>query len=178
MVFLGVVKVADKAFGDGVGIFLENAGIILSGVLDAIVDATVVHHVGLEEYHGAQVATGGEEVSAEDAGVFVDAAGEGAVVGEAGHPGDIIEGFGDGGAEGYFFVVDALDKAEEHFEALVIGADFAEAVGSVAEDVVVVFVAEGGAGGVAPFFGVHVEAENEIGFDDIIDEAGAIADFL
>lgn len=71
----------------------------------------------------------------------------------------------------------ALEEFFKEGEALVGEADFVFGVGTVDEDVEVSAGDEGGVGGVAPAFGVEVEAEGEVWFDDVVDKVGAGADF-
>ncbi len=177
--------VVGEGLGEGGGVFLEDVvggggfGKFVEGGLEAWVVDGGVHDVGFHEEDGAVVEAVGEEVAGVEVGVVFDGAdvvGEG-VVDVGGEFGDFRKGLGDGlGDEGFFFV-GALEEFFEEGEALVGEVDFVGGVGAVEEDVEVCFGDEGGVGGVAPCFGVEVEAEDEVGFDGLVDELGAGADF-
>ena len=64
----------------------------------------------------------------------------------------------------------------EHLEALIIEGDFAGHVGSVHENVKVV-AAGPGVFGIAPAIGVVMEAEDEVGLNEAVDDVGAGVDF-
>src|SRR5690606_797441 len=88
---------------DAVGVFLVEVlpidsielaqSPVLSG-LDPGVGLAVVHAVGLEEDHGTEVGTVGEEVAGPEVGLVADGLGVAAAVGEGGEAGFVPHGPG------------------------------------------------------------------------------------
>ena len=151
---------------------------VISG-LDAGMVGDGIHDVGFHEDDGAVVESVGEEVSGPEVGVFSNRERVGVVgrIDEGGEAAGFGEDFGDGGSEFGFFVVGALEEFFEHGEALVGEGDFLVVVGTVEEEMEVGAVDEGWLVGVAPAFGVEVEAEDEVWLEGEVDEVGAGADF-
>ena len=172
--------------GEGVGVFLYEGATIgavdfaeafVVSELHAVVGLAMVHDVRFEEDGGRLVEAIGEEVTGVDGALGVNV--EGGCGGEV-VVGDEVgfaqEDVGDGSGKGECALGGVGVEVAEHLEALVVEGDFAGHVGAIDEEVEV--VARGpGVLGVGPAIGVVVEAEDEVGFDGLVDEVGAGADF-
>ena len=85
---------------------------------------------------------------------------------------DVGDGFGERkGALGRLGV-----EMTEHLEALVIQGDLAGHIGTVHKDVEMI-AAGPGVFGIVPSIGVVVEAEDEVGLDEAVNNVGAGTDF-
>jgi len=174
--------------GDGVGVFAEDRGARFPGDgagarvvagLDAGDGFGVVHHVGFVEEDRAEVEAVGQEIAGPEVGVAANVAGALRVglVAERRQPGAPGEDGRRFGAERGLFVVDALEQAQEEFEALVGAGDFRVGERAADEDVEMVSGRERRMLRVAPGFGVEVEAEDEVRADFLVDFPGAGSDF-
>ena len=121
-----------------------NALVVAS--LDALDEVGAIHYIGFEENYGALVKSCGEKVACPKVGVAVEWSRVGVIgtVGVWGKIGVVLEGLGEAGGEGDFFLDGSGKEALQHFEAFIVVGDFAFVKGSGKNDVEVLTVDWGG----------------------------------
>ena len=142
--------------------------------LDAFDKVGAVHDIGFQKNDGALVEAGGEKVAGPEERIVVEI-GRKLVIGPIGvgwQIGLFLEGGGDVGGEGEFFIDGAGEEALEHLEAFVVVRDFGFVKGSGENDMEVL-----SGGECRRARAIKVEADDEVGFDLFVDEVGAGADF-
>jgi hypothetical protein len=168
---------------NGVGIFAVNraAGFAIDELgsfvvtgLDAFDKVGAVHDIGFQKNDRALVEAGGEKVAGPQERIVVEI-GRKLVIGPIGigwQIGLFLKGGGDAGGEGEFFIDGAGEEALEHLEAFVVVRDFGFVKGSREDDMEVLSGRE-----CRRARAIKVEADDQVGFDLVVDEVGTGADF-
>ena len=140
-------------------------------------DLLVVHHVGLEVDHGAFEEAIGQKIAGPDVGGTADVdrgVARVSVGRESGGPGHALR---HGAGDPDLLIKRTVEQFDHQVVALVVVFEFARRVATADQKVEVVEVGQGGAGRVAPRFGVEVEGEHEVRLVAPVDQACPGVDF-
>ena len=140
-------------------------------------DLPVVHHVGLEVDHGALKEAIGQKIAGPDVGGTADLDRGVARVSVGRESGGAGHALRHGAGDPDLLVERAVEQFDHQVVALVVVFEFARGIATADQKVEVIEVGQGGAGRVAPRFGVEVEGEHEVRFVALVDQARPGVDF-